>query len=230
MIKEFKNNKARKSAVIYETMWETVKKRYMRDPQKAGEIAISFMEYVLTGDISSDDYLIDELLDGYRETVKKNKDRYDAKVASTEEKYLKVANMLKSGMKQVEIARELGVQPPAVSKMAAKIRSEFPWMLESSESSGNEGSFQETLETNSESFQKVQESLAKNGNSNKSFHNIPEISEISTYNYNYNEYDNDNVDVTGKASLSAGQGCAPTPPAEDTEEKLKSRYRTSFDF
>jgi len=228
MIKEFKNNKARKSAVIYETMWETVKKRYTRDPQKAGEIAISFMEYVLTGDISSDDYLIDELLDGYRETVKKNKDRYDAKVASTEEKYLKVANMLKAGMKQVEIARELGVQPPAVSKMVAKIRSEFPWMLESSENSGNEGSFQESLEINSESFQKVQESLAENGNSNKSFHNIPEISEISTYNYNYNEYDNDNVDVTGKASLSAGQGCAPTPPAETTG--LKPKYRKNFDF
>lgn len=228
MIREFKNNKARKSAVIYETMWETVKKRYMRDPQKAGEIAISFMEYVLTGDISSDDYLIDELLDGYRETVKKNKDRYDAKVASTEEKYLKVANMFKAGMKQVEIARELGVQPPAISKMMAKIRSEFPWMLESPESSGNEGSFQESLEINSESFQKVQETLAENGNSNKSFHNIPEISEISTYNYNYNEYDNDNVDVTGKAPLSAGQGCAPTPPVETTE--LKPKYRKNFDF
>ena len=133
MIKEFKNNPIRKSAVIYGKMFETAKKWYARDPVKGGEYAISFLEAVLTGDISSDDLNIEDALEGYKENIVRSKNNYEAKVAASEEKYRAIVQMKKKGMTQAAIAREIGVQPPAVSKMFAKIRSDFPHLLDEEE-------------------------------------------------------------------------------------------------
>ena len=46
MISKFKNNEARKSAVIYRSNFEQVKELYEDDKEMAGELAISIMELV----------------------------------------------------------------------------------------------------------------------------------------------------------------------------------------
>ena len=45
---------------IFGGTWEQIKKLYSTNPQQAGELAISAIEMALTGDISSDDFLVGE--------------------------------------------------------------------------------------------------------------------------------------------------------------------------
>lgn len=215
MIEKFKDATVRKTGVIYESMFETVKKRYSRNPQAAGELAISFLEFVLTGEISSDDFSIEEIIDGYRATVEKNKQHYDAKLAGTRDKYARLLEMKRAGMKQVEIARELGVQPPAVSKMFAQIREKFPELLETQEISGNVSKVSE-MDANEEIVSKMSEISGKSGNVSKKMEsiskvsnsaqlkletgNVSKVSKVSTD----NDYDNDNEydNESGKSSIS----------------------------
>lgn len=177
MIKEFKNNPVRKSGIVYGKMFEVVKRQYLRDPIKGGEYAISFLEAILTGDISSDDINIEDALEGYVDRIEKSKNIYNAKVAASEDKFRRIVEMKNSGMTQAAIAKALGVQPPAVSKMFTRIRAEFPHLLESKETLGKfpetSGNFQESLESKetlielAQSFQETSESLIENGNVSK---------------------------------------------------------------
>lgn len=164
VIKEFKDNPVRKSGIVYGKMFETVKKWYAKDPLKGGEYAVSFLEAILTGDISSDDMNIEDALEGYKDGITKSKNRYDAKVAASEEKYRAIIKMKNEGMTQAAIARSLGVQPPAVSKMFAKIKAEFPHLLEETEEtvSKNEGNIGKLGKVEeAEMFPKTQEISGK---------------------------------------------------------------------
>ena len=62
MIQEFNQVEIQKSGVIYNSVLEQIKRMYLVDPEQAGELAISAIELVLTGQISSDDIMIDMLL------------------------------------------------------------------------------------------------------------------------------------------------------------------------
>ena len=227
MIKEFKNNPVRKSGIVYGKMFETAKKWYQRDPVKGGEYAISFLEAILTGDISSDDLNIEDALEGYVDKIEKSKNLYDAKIAASEEKYRKIVQMKNSGMTQAAIARELGVQPPAVSKMFTKIRAEFPHLLEEQETlvkfpnnSGNIGNFQESkeiLETEeiltevSESFQETMETLEENGN----IGNVSEFPKFPHYNYSYNQNYTYNQNLSRNPSDSSASAAPKKTPKFD---------------
>lgn len=232
MIKEFKNNPVRKSGIVYGKMFETAKKWYQRDPVKGGEYAISFLEAILTGDISSDDMNIEDALEGYVDRIAKSKNRYDAKIAASEEKYRRIIEMKNSGMTQAAIARELGVQPPAVSKMFTKIRTDFPHLLENQETlgkfpeiSGNIGNFQESLETLgnmeiednvSESFQESLESydgIEETGNVSK-FPNFPH----QNYDYDYNQ--NYDYNLSGKTSSIPSVDCVHDQDEDEIKKKI----------
>jgi hypothetical protein len=135
LIKEFKDSPMRDFGNVYQSMLVQIKKRYAKDPVQAGELAISFIEYVLTNEISSDDDIIEGFIEGYKVTTVKNQNKYDAKVAATEEKLKRVADLYNAGLKQYEIAAKIGVQPPAISKQLAQIRTDFPHLLKDKESS-----------------------------------------------------------------------------------------------
>lgn len=216
-------------------MFETAKKWYQRDPVKGGEYAISFLEAILTGDISSDDLNIEDALEGYKDGIVRSKNSYDAKVAATEEKYRAIVQMKKNGMTQAAIAKEIGVQPPAVSKMFAKIRSEFPHLLGENddadqetlgkfpEMSGNIGkngnvqSFQETLEItggNEEIFPEEMETLGGNEESG----NVSKVSKVSSYNYNY--YQNYNQNFSGKTSSIPPVDCVHEQDEDEVKKKI----------
>ena len=72
MIEVFKENEMRNSGVIYNSTFEQIKKLYEADPERAGELAISAIELVLTGDVSSDDMMIGLLLEPMRKINENN--------------------------------------------------------------------------------------------------------------------------------------------------------------
>ena len=55
MIEKFKENEVRASGLIYNSTFEQIKELYEYDPEQAGELAISAIELLLTGDMSTDD-------------------------------------------------------------------------------------------------------------------------------------------------------------------------------
>ena len=62
MINGFKESKVSDSAVVYSSTLSQIKKLYEKNPVMAGELAISAIELALTGEISSDDYMIEIML------------------------------------------------------------------------------------------------------------------------------------------------------------------------
>jgi hypothetical protein len=53
---------------------------YVKDPLAAGELAISAIELILTGDMSTDDPMIDIFLEPLKVQRKKDKIKYDTAV------------------------------------------------------------------------------------------------------------------------------------------------------
>ena len=61
MIEYFNDVEVRGSGVIMSSVFDQIKKMHAMDPEMAGELAISAIELVLTGQFSSDDAMIDAL-------------------------------------------------------------------------------------------------------------------------------------------------------------------------
>ena len=136
MISKFKNNEARKSAVIYRSNFEQVKELYEDDKEMAGELAISIMELVLTGEVSTDNKYIRLMLKNLEVSAQNNKLKYEAKENNTRlekiENYRldEIAEMLNQGVSQAEIAKILGVSRQTISRrLNEMIRPEFPELL-----------------------------------------------------------------------------------------------------
>ena len=62
MINEMKNTEIRDSGVMYSSTLQQIRQLYNISPEKAGEFAISAIELLLTGEISSDDAMIEVML------------------------------------------------------------------------------------------------------------------------------------------------------------------------
>lgn len=62
MIKEFNNLPVRESGIIYDHTLNQIKEFYAVDPNLAGELAISAIELVLTGETSTDNEVIKIML------------------------------------------------------------------------------------------------------------------------------------------------------------------------
>lgn len=136
MINEFKDLEMRKSGLIYNGTFEQIKKLYEVDPEKAGELAISAIEFVLCGEISSDDMLVQLMLEPIRPINESNSIKYDQKVESarqkkiTEQKLDLIADLSKRGFRQREIAERLGLTQQMVSYRLGVIKSSYPELLD----------------------------------------------------------------------------------------------------
>ena len=136
MISKFKNNEARKSALIYRSNFEQVQELYEDDKEMAGELAISILEMALTGEISSDDKMIRLMLKNFEVSAESNKQKYEAKERNAKEekaktyKLYEIAEMLNEGKTQTEIATALGVSRQTISRrLNEMIRVEYPELL-----------------------------------------------------------------------------------------------------
>ena len=136
MIECFNDVEVRSSGVIMSSVFDQVKKMYAMDPEMAGELAISAIELVLTGQISSDDAMIDMLLAPAKVINDHNVQRYENRKEGSKNKKIKdmkldeIAEMLQNGMKQKEIAERLHISQQTVSYRMGLIRTQYPELMQ----------------------------------------------------------------------------------------------------
>ena len=144
MIEQFKELNARNSGVVYNSTLEQIKKLYEADPELAGELAISAIELVLCGDISSDDVMISLMLEPMRKINENNQAKYETKVEGAKAKKMtdmkldKIAEMVNMGRKQREIGEALGMSQQTVSYRIGLIKTSYPELLTGKPHSTNE--------------------------------------------------------------------------------------------
>lgn len=134
MIKEFKNTPYKQdTGVINKGMLEQIKLLHGQDPIAAGELAISLMEEILTGDHSSDHFMVAFSLANFKGVIEnarvKREATIEARKSREEEDLRPLAEMVNAGMRQSEIAKKLNVAQSTISKRLAKIRKDFPFLL-----------------------------------------------------------------------------------------------------
>ena len=136
MIESFKDLEVRQSGVIYQSTFEQIKKLHAVDPEKAGELAISAIEMVLCGQISSDDMIVELMLEPAKVVAGKDHVKYDQKVETQRQKKIleqkldQIADLHQRGLRQREIAEKLGLTQQMVSYRLGVIRSTYPELLQ----------------------------------------------------------------------------------------------------
>ena len=136
MIEQFNDCETRTSGVIYNSTLEQIKELYQYDPDQAGELAISAIEMVLTGNISSDDVNIKIMLAPLKKITESNVCKYETKIENKKQKKIyemkldKIAEMINGGMKQREIGERLGLSQQVVSYRYDLIKKNYPELLQ----------------------------------------------------------------------------------------------------
>ena len=136
MIEMFNENEVRTSGLVYNSTFEQIKELYAYNPEQAGELAISAIELVLTGDISTDDVMIKMMLKPMQKINEVNVAKYESKVEGQKQKKIsemkldKIAEMLVSGMKQREIGERLGLSQQIISYRVNMIKMKYPELLQ----------------------------------------------------------------------------------------------------
>lgn len=182
MIECFNDVEVRSSGVIMSSVFDQVKKMYAMDPDMAGELAISAIELVLTGQISSDDAMIDMLLAPAKVINDHNVQKYENRKEGSKNKKIKdmkldeIAEMLQNGMKQKEIAERLHISQQTVSYRMGLIRTQYPELMQQR---GTETAIlPKNLDVyqNTNSFTNVQTTCLQNGTPR-----IPDESPVQTF-------------------------------------------------
>ena len=136
MIEMFKEIETRRSGIIYKSTLDQIKKLYEADPELAGELAISAIELVLTGEISSDDMMISLMLEPAKAVNENNQAKYDTKVENAKVKKMvdmkldKIAELANMGKKQREIGEILGLSQQIVSYRMGLIKTNYSELLD----------------------------------------------------------------------------------------------------
>ena len=182
MIEQFKELETRNSGVVYKSTLDQIKKLYEADPELAGELAISAIELILCGEISSDDMMIGILLEPARAVNKNNQDKYDSKVEAAKMKKMvemrldKIAELVNSGKKQREIGEALGMSQQTVSYRISLIKTKYPELLTGTTAQKNAPAAQTKSNvyknTKSENFVKIEEEETPKGEIKDPFFNF----------------------------------------------------------
>lgn len=210
MIEQFKDNEVRNSGVIYSSTLEQIKQLYAVDPEQAGELAIAAIELVLTGDISSDDYMISMMLTPMRRLNEINVAKYESKVENQRQKKIqemkldKIAELVSAGFKQREIGERLGMSQQIVSYRVGLIKKNYP----------------ELLQKNAEDFTKIQTTY-KNTKNEVFVENSTNILQTKS-----NVYKNTND--TKNENFVQEVVCKMPKPVEETGENLDWKMKFKF--
>lgn len=135
MIKNFKCLETKDSGLIYQSVLEQIKMLYPEDASKAGELAISAIELVLTGEVSTDDTMIKIILQNLKIVSERNSIKYKRKVENQKQKRIEenhlteIADYYLQGIKQEKIAQELNMTQQSVSYWLQIIKKEYPELL-----------------------------------------------------------------------------------------------------
>ena len=164
MIEQFKDNEIRSSGLIFSSVLEQIKELHQYDPDQAGELAISAIELVLTGDISSDDVNVKIMLAPLRKINEVNVAKYETKIENKRQKKIvemkldKIAEMTNQGFKQREIGERLGLSQQVVSYRVDVIKKNYPELLQENSTkiqTNSTNSLQENKNTRKQNFVQV---------------------------------------------------------------------------
>ena len=139
MIEMFKDNEMRPSGLVFSSVLEQIKELHQYDPEQAGELAISAIELILTGDMSSDDVNIKIMLAPLRKITEVNVTKYETKVENKRQKKIaemkldKIAELLAAGYKQREIGERLGLSQQTISYRIDVIKKNYPELLQTND-------------------------------------------------------------------------------------------------
>lgn len=163
MIESFNEVEVRNSGVVLSSMFDQIKKMYAVDAELAGELAISAIELVLTGQISSDDTMIDMLLAPAKVITDNNVQKYEARKEGSKSKKIKemklddIAGLYKMGVRQKEIAERLHLTQQTVSYRLGLIKTSYAELLQEEENLQTilpkSESLPKNLQTNSDVYQ-----------------------------------------------------------------------------
>ena len=219
MIKEFKNNPIRDTGIINRGMFEQVKMLYMQNPTAGGELAVSLMEHVLTGDHSSDDFMVAFSIANHKETISKAQHNYDlskeTKQNVIEEELRKYVELHKQGLTQAEIAKKLGGTQSNVSKKLTKARKEFPHLFQDEEYSKNIPNIPEYSDD---------EIHIPNEEYIPDIPNIPVFQIFQDVNENINNNVNVNENDEGMISPAGESGLRPDTSSSGSKGKIKFNF------
>ena len=164
MIANFKDNPMRPTGIIYQSALQQIKMLYEKNPELAGELAISIIELTLTGEMSTDDFTIQLATENLRSVVKNNQEKYDktkeAKLQNKIQEYKldTIAALLQQGKTQVEIAKELGVNKQTINyRINNMIKTNYPELLQHESNK----IFDQRLDQSKNFFDNVAESKTK---------------------------------------------------------------------
>ena len=138
MIPYFKDNEIRTSGVIHNAVLDQIKLLYEENADLAGELAISAVELVLTGDMSTNNVMIKTMLAQAKRVAEADKEKYERAVEAKKSKAIidnkldKVAEYALMGMTQAQIGERLGITQQSVSKKLGIIRRDYPELLDKS--------------------------------------------------------------------------------------------------
>ena len=182
MIEMFNEVPTKNTGIIYNSTFEQIKKLYAVDPEKAGELAISAIELVLTGQMSSDDVMIDMMLTTIKAINDSNAIKYETRVENTKQKKARemklydIADMLRKGYKQREIGERLNLSQQNVSYRVGVIRSQYPELLQDEVTETAQTTYKQeqilqtnlqTAQTNSQKSLQTNNPVYKNTNGTK---------------------------------------------------------------
>lgn len=136
MINSFKENEVRESGVVYNGTWEQIKMLYSQDPAKAGELAISAIELTLTGEISSDDFMVKLALGDLTKIVEKDRNKWSKTKENRKQKKMEeyrleeIAELHNQGFTQKEIGEKLGIPQQTVGyRLNNIIKADYPELI-----------------------------------------------------------------------------------------------------
>jgi hypothetical protein len=136
MITKFKDNSVRQSGIIYSGVFEQIKLLHKQKPELAGELAISAIEYILTGEMSSDDPFMEIFLQPVMPVIEKNIEKYNDRIDKNHDKKREslkledIAKLYNEGYKQKEIGKKLNINEKTISYRMKVIRENYPELLD----------------------------------------------------------------------------------------------------
>lgn len=124
----------RPTGIVYRSSLQQIREVFKVDKAKAGELAIAIVEMSIMHDTSTDDTMIKAMLKPQEVMVERNRQEYDAKVEAANNSKIEklrlpeIAEMVRQGMKQAEIAKVIGVSQQTISNRIKKIEIEYPYL------------------------------------------------------------------------------------------------------
>lgn len=223
MIKEFKNTPIRETGVINRGMFEQVKMLYLQDAAKGGELAVSLMEHVLTGDHSSDDFMVSFAIANHKEVISKNQAKWDAKKETKHgakaEELRPVVQLHCQGLTQAAIAKQLKIAQSTVSKRLSQARIDFPELFEEYSNIPNNQNYSD-IENNDEYSDNIPNGIQEETEEkleyipkNRNNENIPIFQKFQDVNVNVNDNVYVNVNAPDGISPSGESGLRPDTPS-----------------